>query len=311
MKPIVTITVNPAIDKSTVVDHIVPQHKLRCDEAKFEAGGGGINVSRVIKRLGGLSLAIFPVGGYTGELLTQLLDKEGIDQYPIKIKNWTRENFMAVDASTNQQFRFIMNGHEMSLKEGQILLDKLSNLSEKPDYIVASGSLSPGLPDDFFARIAKIAEKMGSRFILDTSGQALQLATMEKIYLLKPNLSELSKMVGVESLETEMIIDAAKEIIDKGKCTMLTVSLGSAGALFVSKDYIELIPAPPVHLKSTVGAGDSMVAGMVLSLAQEKSLQETIRFGVACGTAATMRSGTELCMKNDVENLYNWLTKNK
>lgn len=311
MKSIVTITVNPAIDKSTIVDHIVPQHKLRCNEAKFEPGGGGINVSRVIKRLGGLSLAIFPVGGYTGELLQQLLDKEGIIQNPIKIKNWTRENFMAVDASINQQFRFIMNGHEMSPEEGQILLDKLSNLNEKPDYIVASGSLSPGLADDFFARIAKVAEKIGSRFILDTSGQALQLASMEKIYLLKPNLSELSKMVGVESLKTEMIIDAAKEIIDKGKCTMLTVSLGAAGALFVSKDYTELIPAPPVNLKSTVGAGDSMVAGMVLSLAQEKSLQETVRFGVACGTAATMRSGTELCMKNDVENLYNWIIKNK
>lgn len=310
MKSIVTITINPAIDKSTIVDHIVPNHKLRCSDTKFEPGGGGLNVSRVIKRLGGESLAIFPVGGHTGKLLQELLDKEGIKQDPVEIKNWTRENFMAVDSSSNQQFRFLMSGPETSIEEGQLLLDKLTNLAEKPDYIVASGSLPPGLPDNFFVKIAKIAQKMNSKFILDTSGKGLQMAALEKVYLLKPNLSELSKMAGVESLKTEMIEEAARQIIDKGNCEMLAVSLGPAGALFVSKDYTELIPAPPVHSKSTVGAGDSMLAGMVFSLAAGKSLQEVIRYGVACGSATTMHSGTELCLKNDVDKLYKWIRKN-
>lgn len=310
MALILTITINPSVDKSVEVDRIIPWQKLRALEAKFEPGGGGINVSRVLKRLGVESLAIFPAGGYTGKLLQELLSKEKIKQETVEIKNQTRENFMALESNTGNQFRFIINGPKMTLQEGILCLKKLENLSVKPDYIVASGSLPPGLPCDFFARIAKIAKSLGAKFILDTSGEALQVAAKEKIYLLKPNLSELSKMVGVESLETEMILEAAKQIIAQGNCQMLAVSLGGAGALFVSEDYSERIAAPPVLMKSTVGAGDSMVAGMVFYLSLGKSLQETIRYGVACGTAATMNSGTELCQKTDVDNLYNWISSN-
>jgi 6-phosphofructokinase 2 len=114
MKSIVTITLNPAIDKSTSAEHIVPEHKIRCAKPKFEAGGGGINVSRAIKKLGGESVAIFPAGGPPGRLLQDILEGEGVTHQAVPIKQWTRENFIVVDTATNAQFRFGMPGHELT-----------------------------------------------------------------------------------------------------------------------------------------------------------------------------------------------------
>ena len=308
MQSIVTLTLNPAIDKSTIVDHIVPEHKLRCENPKFEAGGGGINVSRAIRKLGGESLAIFPAGGHTGVLLQSLLENEGVTCKSIPTVNWTRENFIVVESSTNSQFRFGMPGPALSESEGQSCIDLLTSIDPKPEYIVASGSLPPGLPVDFFAKIARAAKNMGARFILDTSGEPLKLAANEGVYLLKPNLGELSKLAGVESIETEGVEKYARLIIEKGDCEVVAVSLGPGGAMLVTREKSLYVPAPTVRKRSTVGAGDSMVAGMVLSLARGRSLEEMIRFGVACGTAATMNAGTELCKRADAEYLYEWIT---
>ncbi|QHT72146.1 1-phosphofructokinase family hexose kinase [Rhodocytophaga rosea] len=304
----VTLTLNPAIDKSTIVDRIAPEHKLRCETPKFEAGGGGINVSRAIRKLGGESLAIFPAGGHTGMLLQSLLENEGVHCSSVPVANWTRENFIVVESSSNHQFRFGMPGPRLSESEGQACLDILTSIHPKPDYIVASGSLPLGLPIDFFARIARISKSIGARFILDTSGEPLALAANEGVYLLKPNLGELSKLAGVESIETDGVEKYARSIIARGNCEVVAVSLGPGGAMLVTKEKTMHVPAPTVRKRSTVGAGDSMVAGMVLSLARGRSLEEMIRFGVACGTAATMNVGTELCKRADAEYLYEWIT---
>lgn len=298
---------NPAIDKSTKVDHIVPDHKLRCEEPKFEPGGGGVNVSRAIKKLGGTSTAVYPSGGHSGKMFEELLREEGVEQHPIAIAARTRENFIVVDATTNQQYRFGMPGPELQEKEWQACLDYLENADPKPDYIVASGSMPAGVPADLMGRVARIAQKIGAKFVLDTSGEALKHGVNEGVYLLKPNLGELSKLAGVESVTGDMVGKLALEIINKGNCEVVVVSLGPGGALLVTKDMMKHIPAPTVHKKSTVGAGDSMVAGMVYSLANAKDLVEMVRMGVACGTAATMNPGTELFKKQDVEKLYQWL----
>ena len=308
MQSIVTLTLNPAIDKSTVVERIAPEHKLRCEMPKFEAGGGGINVSRAIRKLGGESLAIFPVGGHSGMLLQRLLEDEGVTCKTVPTTNWTRENFIVVESSTNHQFRFGMPGPQLSEHEGQSCLDLIPVLHPKPEYIVASGSLPPGLPIDFFARIARMAKSIGAKFILDTSGEPLSLAANEGVYLMKPNLGELSKLAGVESIETDGVEKYARQIINKGNCEVVVVSLGPGGAMLVTQNQSLHVPAPTVRKRSTVGAGDSMVAGMVLSLARGKTLAEMVRYGVACGTAATMNAGTELCKKSDVEYLYEWIS---
>ncbi len=304
---ILTLTLNSAIDKSTTIDRLVPEQKLRCAIPRFDAGGGGINVSKAIKRLGGDSLAIFTAGGLTGELLKRLLKQENIDFEAIETQEWTRENFMVTETSTNAQYRFGMNGPVLSEAEKQAFLDKIETI--KPKYIVASGSLPPQMEVNFYEKIAFLCKKINSKFILDTSGEPLRAACDEGIFLLKPNIGELCALVGVENLEMDDVDEAAKTLIGRGKCEKVVVSLGQKGALLVTDTLVKYIPAPTVQKKSTVGAGDSMVAGMTWAMAQSKSDVEMVCWGVACGSAATMNEGTQLFQKADAERLYEWIAK--
>ena len=302
---IVTLTLNPALDKSTEVNHLMPEQKLRCGPMRFDAGGGGINVSKAIQRLGGQSVAVFPAGGHNGQLLCDLLKKQGVDIKPITVKGETRENLSVLETVSHAQYRFTLPGLPISEIQADECLDIIKKL--KPDYLVASGSLAPGLPETYFEKVAIFAKKIGARFVLDTSGAALYAAADEGLFLLKPNLAELSALAGVEKLEINEVDDAALKIIDQGKCEIVVVSLGPQGALLVTRDGFEHIPAPAVKKQSTVGAGDSMVAGMIWALNEGKNFQEMAQIGVACGTAATMNQGTELFHSEDVWKLVDWI----
>lgn len=299
---ILTITLNPTIDKSTSVEKIIPESKLRCAAMKHEPGGGGINVSKALKKLGSESKALFPAGGYNGLMLKHLLHEEQIDVEVIPVEKETRENFVVLETSTNKQYRFNLPGEPTSIP----LLEKVIGYiqSNRFEYIIASGSLLPGMAEDAYAKIASVAAGMGSKFILDTSGPALEKAVNEGIYLLKPNIGELAKLSGIEWLEPDGVEAAARRLIEQGKVVLVAVSMGAAGALLISKEASYKVLAPEVEKRSTVGAGDSMVAGMVYMLSQGKTLEEVIRFGVACGTAATMNEGTELFHKEVAERLF-------
>ncbi|RFP65773.1 1-phosphofructokinase family hexose kinase [Hymenobacter lapidiphilus] len=307
MPRIVTLTLNPTVDKSTTADHIIPDHKLRCEAPKFEPGGGGINVSRALRRLGSDSVAVFPVGGPSGQLLRQLLSDEHIEQRPIEVEGWTRENFIVVDASTSQQYRFGMPGTPLRPEEQQQVLQALQEFPEPPEFLVISGSLPPGVEPELLARIARAARELGVKVVADTSGPALLALLDAGVYLAKPNVGELSKMVGAEELDSQAVASAAGQLVTEGKCEIVVVSMGPQGACIVSAAGADYVPAPSVKKRSTVGAGDSMVAGLVHGLSEGRSLRETARLGVACGTAATINPGTELFRKADVDRLYQWL----
>jgi 6-phosphofructokinase 2 len=306
---IVTITMNPAVDKSTAVDKLVPEKKLRCTEMTVEAGGGGINVSKAIKELGGESLALFPSGGLNGKVIENYLAAQHIKFKTIPIERETRENVVVRETETNAQYRFVMPGAALTQKEAETCFSILKSLQPAPTFIVASGSLPPGFPDNFFAQLATHARALKARCIIDTSGKPLQIAAREGVYLLKPNIGELAALAGKKELELDEVDDAAMGIIQTGQCEVIVVSLGASGALLVTKDGYEHIPSPTVKKQSTVGAGDSMVAGMVWMLSQGKTIQEMVRFGVACGTAATMNPGTQLFKKQDVDRLYQWINE--
>lgn len=308
---ILTITMNPAVDKSTSLEKLIPEKKLRCTELIQEAGGGGINVSKAIKKLGGETLALFPSGGANGKLLEQLLTQDQMAFHAIPVDGETRESFTAVERSTNAQYRFVMPGCRVNEKEMDACFSAINFLNPLPSIIVASGSLPPGVPDDFYARLAAIAKQKRIKLIVDTSGTPLQLAAKEGVYLLKPNLSELCSLVGKEYLELREVEEAALQVIHKGHCEVVVVSMGPSGALLITKDIHASIPAPTVKKLSTVGAGDSMVGGMAWMLSQGKPLQDVVRFGVACGTAATMNAGTKLFNKEDVYRLYEWIIADK
>lgn len=302
MAAIITITPNPCIDISTSVEELIPDKKLLCTSLKKEPGGGGINVSRVIKRLGGDTKAIYLAGGYTGEFFTKMLQAESVESIVIQTENHTRENFIVAEESSKHQYRFGMPGPVIQEKEWMKCLEMLDSINET-NYIVASGSLTTGIPVDFFARLALIAKQKNARLVLDTSGAALTAALEIGVYMIKPNLGELSFISGVKELDRSSAMEAAKKIIAKKQCEVVVVSMGSGGALLVTAEITEQVMAPPVEIKSTVGAGDSMVAGIVLSLTKNQSFKEALEFGVACGTATTMKEGTALCAETDVKHL--------
>ena len=303
MSKIITITFNPCIDKSAKVPQLIPEKKLSCSEPNFEPGGGGINVARVIKKFGGEVIAIYPAGGYTGKFFNQLLAKENIPSIVIKVKNPLRENVIVLEESSNNQFRFGFPGPNLLKHEWEECLDSIVEITGA-EFLVASGSLPEGVPDNIFARLATISKKKNLKLVVDTSKAALKHAANEGVYMLKPNLTELSSVLGKKELSLNEVTVAGKEIIAKKYCEVLLVSLGEKGAILFTKDKELKVSSPKVEKKSTVGAGDSMVAGFVLSLSQGKTLEDAMKYGVACGTAATMNPGTELCNKKDADSLF-------
>jgi 6-phosphofructokinase 2 len=302
--PIVTLTVNPCIDESTAVDRVIPDRKLRCGPARYEPGGGGINVARAVRRLGGEALAIYPAGGATGELLRALLAAEGVLQRPLPITGWTRENFNVLEETTGRQFRFVLPGPELAASEQETCFAELELLHPFPRYLVASGSLPPGVPSDFYARVARLTRERGGRFVLDTSGEAARPALEAGVFLVKPSLREFQHLTGLADAEESHLVSESKRWILAGRCEVVVLSLGAAGVLWVSGEATERLASPTVPVRSTVGAGDSMLAGIVLRLQQGRGLPEAVRFGVAASAATVMNPGTELCHRADAERLY-------
>ncbi|MEO8254081.1 MAG: 1-phosphofructokinase family hexose kinase [Flavobacterium sp.] len=304
---IVTLTVNPALDKTTHFRGLAPEQKIRCSAPRYDAGGGGINVSKAIGRLEGESYCVFTSGGPNGSVLEELIEKENITFKAIKTTNWTRESFVAVDDNTNSQYRFGFEGPTISEEEQNQIITTIQEL--KPEFLVLSGSLNEGLPSDYYQNIAKLAKESGSKVIVDTSGEALQKVLETGAYLIKPNVGELAKLIGAETLEMDEVVHAARTLIGKGSAEIIVVSLGPQGAVLVTATQTEFVSAPNVVKKSTVGAGDSMVGAMVWALSQNKSLKEVVQWGVACGSAATMNEGTQLFKLEDAKRLLEWLQK--
>ena len=304
---IITLTLNPSLDKSTHFTGLIAEQKIRCEKPRYDAGGGGINVSKAIAKLGGNSLCIHTSGGSAGIMLEEIILKDGIENKVIPTQNWTRENFIAFENTTKAQYRFGFPGNELLEDEKQNVIETIKEINTK--YLVLSGSLNEGLPTDFYQTIAEIAKAMGIKVIVDTSGEPLRKVLEKGVYLIKPNIGELAKLIGVEKLELSEVEKAAKTIIENGAAEIVVVSLGTQGAILVSKEQIEFVKAPKVTKKSTVGAGDSMVGGMVWALSQNKTLKEVIQWGVSCGTAATMNEGTQLFKKEDAIKLFEELQK--
>lgn len=308
MKNIVTLTINPALDVSTSVEKVIPDRKMRCSKAGREPGGGGINVSRAIKRLGGQSTAVFPAGGETGQLFQSMLDEEGINNRPISFDETMRESFSVLEESSGHQFRFVTPGPTLKEKIWLQCLIQLSQMSPSPEYIVGSGSVPPGVPDDFYAHAVEKAKKIGAKFILDTHGKPLKSAG-KGICLIKANMNEIKELLGEEIKDESHLEQSMEKLIQEGFSEIVVVSLGAAGALMVSQEGTCKINAPMVPIRSRVGAGDSMVAGIVLGLAQGRSLREALMFGVAAGSAAVKTPGSELCRGEDARNLFEQIKK--
>jgi 6-phosphofructokinase 2 len=303
MAKIVTLTLNPALDKSASVEHVASDKKLRCSKPTFEPGGGGINVAMVIHRLGGDVTACWTSGGHVGRFFGGFLDERGLPHHPIEIEATTRENFAVFENSSGQQFRFVLPGAPLTEDEIRSCLDWLDLIDPAPDYLVLSGSLPPDVDQALYRRIAEsTADKC--KVVIDTSGPALKKAVESSVYLIKPNISELEELAGETIDDDDQIHRVARSLIEAGKAEIVLTSLGSGGAILATADEHHHLRAPTVKIRSKIGAGDSTVAGMVFALAEGKPVIEAARYGIAAGSAAVMSDGTELCSKEDTEKLY-------
>lgn len=301
---IATLTINPALDLSMSVERVVPTHKLRCTDERRDPGGGGINVARVLRRFGVDAVAIYPAGGPTGEVLHRLVDRENVRSVVIPMAEETREDVAIFEKSSREQYRFVMPGPRLGRQTWNACLEAITTIEPKPEYLVASGSLPPGVPVDFYRRVAKLAKKLGTKTILDTSGAALAAALQEGVYVIKPSLSELKALCGKTLKKEKDWIAASRKFVDTGQTEIVALSLGDKGAIAVTKDVVLRAKAPRVRASmGSVGAGDSFLGAMVWRLAMGRDIEDALRFGVAAGAAALLVPGTELCHPKDVERL--------
>ncbi|PTB18943.1 phosphofructokinase [Trinickia symbiotica] len=304
MAEIVTITPNPSIDLSFSVERLVDTVKLRCGEPRKDAGGGGINVARVLRRLGSECLAIHLAGGHTGLALDALLDAERVPYKCIFIGNDTRENVTVLETSSRREFRFIMPGPTVTEAEWRRCLRYLDVLDPQPRYVVASGSLAQGMPHDFYARIARWAQTNCVRMVLDASGDALAAALEVGVFMVKPSLDELRELTGAPLADASEWRDAARHLVGRGRARNVALTLGGRGAILATEDRIVSLPAIPVNVVSAVGAGDSFLAAMVWALDHDANAEEALRYAIAAGCAAVLRPGTALCHPADVIHMY-------
>lgn len=302
MTGILTITLNPTVDISSDADMVRPTFKIRTTNQKHHPGGGGINVARVIKELGGSAEALYLSGGATGVLLDECIARTALKTHRIQIGGATRIAFMVQDNRTGLEYRFVPEGPVVNANELEAAIALVEQF--EGDYIVVSGSLPPGLPDDTYSKIAMIAKEKNARFILDTSGEPLRdTLTSCDVFLVKPSLGELEKLTGGK-LDEEGAKSAALQLVRAGNARNVVVSMGREGAFLANDQGVQRLPATHVKVQSAVGAGDSFVGAMVHALATGISMDLAFRLGIAAGAAAAMTSGTQLCRRKDVETLF-------
>ena len=294
-----TLTMNPTIDLSFEVDRVFDTHKNRGRNERHDPGGGGINVARVFVRLGGNARCYYLSGGPTGVALDGLMDLHQLVRSRIRIDGETRISTSIFERSTEREFRFVTSGPEIAAGEWQACLDRLSEAH--CGYLVASGSLPPGVPHDFYARVAKIAKQRDIRLVLDSSGAGLAhgLAGGD-VFLVKPSIGELRELSGQTLDSDDAIASAARAIIARREAEHVAVTMGQAGAMLVNATSVLRLPALPVRAVSSVGAGDSFLAGMVHALAGGSEIAEAFRLGIAAGAAATLTPGTDLARAEDI-----------
>ncbi|KAB2939575.1 MAG: 1-phosphofructokinase family hexose kinase [Hyphomicrobium sp.] len=303
MARILTLTLSPAIDVSTSVEHLVPVHKLRCGPVRRDPGGGGVNVARVIHRLGGDVAAVYPAGGLTGALLHKLADAEGVRSHAVPIAEETREDFTVVEEASRQEYRFVLPAPQLSEGEWRACLGAVVGAEERPEFIVASGSLPPGVPADFFRVLAKTAKERGTKLVLDSTKPALMAALEEGIHLIKPNLREFRELTDEPLMSRREWIDAARRLIATQGVAHIALTLGDRGALLITREEAWFGEGLSVKAVSSVGAGDSFLGAMVWALSAGHSLPDALRYGIAAGSAAVLAPGTSLCSAHDVKRL--------
>ncbi|MFH8387485.1 1-phosphofructokinase family hexose kinase [Kitasatospora sp. NPDC018058] len=293
--PILTLTLNPTVDICCDVDHLVDIGKTRARVRYVAAGGGGINVARGVARFGGRATAVHTAGQEIGQRLNRLLDEEGVDHLALGIAGETREAFVLFESESRRSYHIVPRGPRLDDDEGRRCLDLLERAAGAHRYVVASGSLPDGLPDDFYTTVARRVREAGSRLLLDTSGPALRESLHEAVFLRRCNRSEAAYLVGraVRSFDDARAVN--EQLLAAGATEVAITTLGELGALCsTGQGHMELYaPPPPGEPLSDAGAGDGMIAAIVTRLAEGDDPVDACALGVATAVASMLTPGIE------------------
>lgn len=304
--PILTVTLNPALDLSTSAEQVVPDLKLRCEAPAVDPGGGGINVSRAISRIGGRSTALVALGGGTGTQLGRLLNEAGLPVLRINAPGDTRQSLSVTDRATEKQFRFVLPGPEWAAADVADALDAVAAAAVPGSIVVLSGSNPPGVPDDFVLRLCARLRGRPVRLLMDSSGAALALAAQGKVRLavLRMDDAEAEGLAGRKLPERRDTADFASALVAAGAAQTVVIARGADGNIAAGQDGRWHVEAHRVPIVSKIGAGDSFVAGYALAVARGRGIAEALGLGAACASATCMMPGTGLCRPDDVMRLY-------
>ena len=303
MDRVATLTLNPAIDGACEAEEIFPTHKIRTHAERYDPGGGGINVARVLARLGEQVEVVYLAGGATGALLDELLDQHGLIRQRISIHDHTRQSLAVYERCSGKEFRFVPEGPQVSDAEWRAAFDHCAGLDH--GWLVASGSLPRGVPVDFYARLAAALAGRDMKLVVDSSGPALAEAVSGGgLYLVKPSQGEFEALVGRKLDGPEAVGREALELVRSGKVAHVAVSMGHEGAVLAHAGGVLARPALDVLAKSTTGAGDCFVAGMVHGFLRGEDAAGAFRWGVATGTAAVLSPGTDLAHPGDIRRMW-------
>lgn len=300
---IYTVTLNPAIDRELTVAEIQFDSVLTAVKSRVDFGGKGFNVSRLLKSLGMPSAALGFVGGRTGERLRHGLHELGIATDFVSIPDETRTNISIVTERHDHYIKVNEKGPAVDEAKQRELLDKIASLAGPRDWWVLAGSLPPAVPDSFYARIIELLNARRAIPILDTTGESLRLGCEAKPFLVKPNAEETHKLTGLPVDTLAQIVTAAQELRRMGAQNVV-ISMGKKGALLHTAEETWLVHSPKIREKNPIGAGDSMVGGLVWALSQGYSLKEALGWGAASGAATASMSGTEVGSRALIEELF-------
>lgn len=295
---IYTCTITPSLDYTTYLDEFHPGALNRTSDVYYYPGGKGINVSRVLSRLGVENVALGFAGGFVGDYIKGFLENESIQTDFIETEEITRIN---VKIKADQETELNGPGPNINTEQQKALLQKVS-MMEKEDWFVLAGSLTESIPLTFFEEMAELCMDKGVHFVLDTSGPALKGLIHKKPFLIKPNEEELGELFDTKITCKQEALHYARKLVEQG-VQHVVVSMGGNGALLVTEDLAIFAEAPKGEVVNTVGAGDSLVSGFLASYVKEENAIEAFRYGVASGSATAFRS--DLCEKEDVEILLN------
>ena len=298
---VLTITMNPSVDIGTEASEIIPDQKTRCKEPVYDPGGGGINVARVLKRLGISVDALFVAGGHSGALLQKMVDEEAITSIYIEGPDATRENIAIIDNSTGKQFRFVMPGKISDEDTLAHTLTKIESIISDYEFVIGSGSLPDGTPTNFYSQIAAIVKKAGKQFVLDTSGTSLFEGLHSGADYIKPNQEEFAEMKRIFGVKSDE--DLCQFLFEKGVKNIIH-TFGKEKTLHITPTETTRFTPPKVEVRSSIGAGDSFVGGLVAGLIKGLPENKAVGYGISAAASTLQSEGTDLCDAGEVEQIF-------